>query len=101
MKKYRHRHRSRTPYQDDNNDRQRIESSIFTVLYNFTAVLVYGIFLKFSFEGTLALIMFSVIAALQLIICAIIGFRYNNKEWLISALVIFLIASFVIVYESM
>ena len=79
---------------------QKFRGSIFTVLCNFAVLLVYGIFLKLSVDGTLALILFLVMAALQMVICVVIGLTYNSKMWLISAIVIFLVGSGVALYSS-
>ena len=88
------------PYRVPSKDAERFHGSIFTIIYNLAALMAYAIFLRFSIDGALVLILFSVIAILQLIVCAVIGFNYNSKIWLISALMIFLIVCAAIVYES-
>ena len=94
-------HKSRpAPYRVAPMYAQRFRGNIFTILCNFAALLVYGVFLKLSVDGTLALILFLIMAVLQLAICAVIGLNYNSKMWLISAIVIFLLGSGVAVYAS-
>jgi len=79
---------------------QRFRGSTSTVFANFAVLVIYGVSLKFSMDETLALIIFSVMATFQLIICAIIGITYNSKMWLISAVVILLIGCGVALYSS-
>jgi len=83
------------------NDALRFRGSIVTILCNLATLIVYGTALKLSLDGTLALIVFSILTILQFVICAVIGVNYNSKMWLISALVIFLIGCGVVLYSSM
>jgi|GEM_PF-2234662 len=82
------------------NDALRFRGSIVTILCNLAALVVYGTALKLSVDETMALILFSIMAILQVAICAVIGINYNSKMWLISALLIFLIGCGVVLYSS-
>lgn len=79
---------------------RRFRGSIFTIFSNLTVLIIYGIGLNISVDGTLALIVFSSMAILQLIICAVIGITYNSKMWLISAVVVFLTGGGVVLYTT-
>jgi len=83
------------------NDAQRFRGSIVTVFSNFGALACYGTILKLSVDATMALIVFSIMAVLQFVICIVIALNYNSKMWLVSAFMIFLAGCGVVLYSSM
>lgn len=82
-------------------DQKRFQGDITTIFYNVAATITYGVFLELSMDNLAGTITFFVLAMTQMAICAVLGFNYNSKMWLISALAIFLMSCGAFVYVNM
>lgn len=81
-------------------DQQKFQKDGKTVFYNIAAAIIYSVFLYFTLNDATGLIIFFVLAVLQIILCIIMAVNFNSKIWLYSALVMFLLSCTVFIYVN-
>jgi len=81
-------------------DQQKFQKDGKTVFYNIAAAIIYSVFLYFTLNDATGLIIFFVLAVLQIILCIIMAVNFNSKTWLYSALVMFLLSCTAFIYVN-